>query len=70
MFKQMLEKVNKVAGNLSMMNWFFLKLCLFSVGILVGSYFATFFMSYINIVWSVAVITTAYVFYIFYIKKA
>ncbi len=33
------------------------KICLLTIGILLGAYFSTFFLNYITIVWVVAVLT-------------
>lgn len=45
------------------------KFCLVSFGILLGAYFARFFLSYITVIWVIFILAYAYMFYRVFSKK-
>ncbi len=65
MFAELLKK----ASRLGVFSWGILKICLLSAGILLGTYFSSFFMMFIPVIWAVAVIAGIYLVYWFFIKK-
>ncbi|OEF97072.1 hypothetical protein BHF68_05585 [Desulfuribacillus alkaliarsenatis] len=47
----------------TMLDFSFLKICLISLGILLGVYFSELFLSYIFIVWTIAIVSYVFIMY-------
>lgn len=45
------------------------KICLISLGIILGAYFSHFFLSWISVIWAIFVLSYIYLIYIIFIKK-
>lgn len=52
-----IKKMINAAHNFKAMDFAVFKICLLSVGILLGTYFSIFFQNYITLIWVVAVLT-------------
>ncbi len=52
--KKFLEKIHRSANQFSMVDFALFKIYIFAVGILVGAYFAPFWLTHISVVWVVA----------------
>ena len=61
--KGFIDKALNAAKSYSVWDYGWLKLTLISFGILVGTYFAQFFIQYIIIVWAVFILTYLWVLY-------
>ena len=61
--KGFIDKALNAAKSYSVWDYGWLKLKLISFGILVGTYFAQFFIQYIIIVWAVFILTYLWVLY-------
>lgn len=55
--KNLLSRMLNAAHRFTGFNFVIFKICLLSIGILLGTYFANFFRSWILILWIIAVIT-------------
>jgi len=61
--KGFINKALKVAASYNAWDWGWLKVTLIAFGILVGTYFAQFFMQYIVIVWIIFVLSYIWIVY-------
>lgn len=62
----MKELINKVMGSArqyTVWDFGFLKVCLFSAGVLFGVYFSQFFSSYLSIVWVIFIVSYIFIMY-------
>ncbi len=58
--KKFITKIHRSANQFSLLDFALFKIYLFTVGILAGAYFASFWLSNISIVWIVAIISCIY----------
>jgi len=61
--KGFIDKALNAAKSYSLWDYGWLKLILTSFGILVGTYFAQFFIQYISVVWVVFILTAIWIVY-------
>ena len=61
--KGFIDKALDAAKSYSLWDYGWLKLTLISFGMLVGTYFAQFFMQYIGIVWTVFILSYIWIMY-------
>ena len=66
----MMESVMNRVRKIKMLDMAILKIYLFCLGLLVGSYFASVVSEYTNILTVIVGVSMAYVIYVFFIKKA
>ena len=67
--KNLIEKLMDKARRFSILDYAILKITLLSAGVLLGSYFSSFFTSIIGLVWIVFVVSYGYLFYISFIRE-
>ncbi|MFI3279363.1 MAG: hypothetical protein SNG49_03030 [Rikenellaceae bacterium] len=58
--KKFISKIHRSANKFTLLDFALFKIYLFSVGILFGAYFASFWLSNLSVVWIVAVVTCVY----------
>jgi len=61
--REFINKVLNSARNYSVWDFGLLKICMMSIGILLGAYFSNFFLSKILFVWIVCIVTLIYIMY-------
>ncbi len=66
--KGFIDKALKAAKSYDIWDYQWLKLTLFSFGILVGTYFAQFFMQYVFIVWAIFILSYIWIMYKTFVK--
>lgn len=63
-----IQRLLKVARNYTVMDYVFFKITLVSFGILLGTYFAQYFLSYTSFLWVVFIISYLWMMYRTFIK--
>ncbi|WP_026691318.1 hypothetical protein [Alteribacter aurantiacus] len=58
--KAWVHEVFESTRRYNMLDFSFLKVCLFAMGVLFGVYFSSFFLSYLPVVWIVAILSFLY----------
>lgn len=66
--KEWISKVFESTKQYTVWDFGFLKVCLFSMGILFGVYFSQFFLPYISIVWLIAIVSYVFIMYKTFVK--
>jgi len=61
--RELINKVLNSARNYSVWDFGLLKICMMSIGILLGVYFSNFFLTNILFVWIVCIVTLIYIMY-------
>lgn len=55
--KNFINKLVNAAHQFTGLDFAIFKICLLTIGILLGAYFSVFFLKYISIIWVVAIVT-------------
>ena len=63
-----IQQALKAAGKYTVMDYGFLKITLLSLGILIGAYFADFFISFTSFLWAVFIVSFLWIMYRTFIK--
>lgn len=66
--KNLIDKTLSAARKYNVWDYGFLKITLFSVGILFGAYFSQFFLNYIFIIWALFIVSYIWILYKTFIK--
>ena len=66
--KNLIEKLMDKARRFSVLDYAIFKITLLSAGVLFCTYFSSFFLSVIGLVWIVFVVSYGYMFYISFIR--
>ena len=66
--KNIVEKLVDKAGRFSILDYAIFKITLLSAGVLLGTYFSSFFLSIIGLVWAVFAVSYGYMLYISFIR--
>jgi len=66
--KNLIEKLMDKARRFSIFDYAIFKITLFSAGVLLGTYFSSFFLSNIGLVWIVFAVSYGYMFYISFVR--
>ncbi len=59
--KKFIEHVLKATRKYNVMDWSILKVCLIALGIILGTYFASFFRTILPIVWIILILTYVWI---------
>lgn len=66
--KNFINKALKACRNYTLWDWGWLKITLFSCGMLVGTYFFQFLFQYINFIWGIFIFSYIWVAYRTFVK--
>ncbi|MDD4066719.1 MAG: hypothetical protein PHH22_01920 [Clostridia bacterium] len=66
MFKKLSERVHFIGGRMEVTDWIIFKLVLAIFGIIIGMYFADFFLQYKAILWIAFLVGFIYMVYVFF----
>lgn len=61
--KNLIEKLLNAARKYNVWDYGWLKICLFSLGIIFGVYFNAFFSNYMPIIWAIFIVSYVWIFY-------
>lgn len=67
--KKLIEFALGKASKFGILDYGIFKLCLFTLGVIFGAYFSSFFLEYISIVWILFIVSYIYLMYKIFIKK-
>ena len=61
--KKLIEKLLNAARKYNVWDYGWLKICLFSLGIIFGAYFNAFFLKYITLIWIIFIVSYVWLLY-------